>query len=396
MYRYTLDRTSRKFFCPQCGQKRFVRVVDSVTGELLPEYVGRCDRESSCGYQFTAKRYLEANQELLTKGVSQKSRRKAAPLSSKEFNELILRRTPDYLELEHLLPTLGRYEGNSLISFLLRLFPDDPKKVLDVLGSYLVGTDEGFTVFPTIDFNHRLCKAKKMKFDPLTGKRLREDKAITSLQSKLKREGKIDKSFETDKSVFFGQHLLRGNPEAPIAIVESEKSALVASISTGLFPEQFIWLGSHSKSWLNPLRLLKLGRSRTIVLFPDVDAYEDWRKMAEKASRRGLDVQAVAFTERFGIPDDGRGYSDIADYIIDLQLAFNDYNSKLDLVLSDKSLIGECETIIEERKAILIFDGGHSESYAESLVISDDFLRSVVEAVVSLPPPACKGVEAMN
>ena len=43
-YRYKLDPSSRKTKCPNCGQKSFVGMIDSETGEFLQDY-GRCDRE---------------------------------------------------------------------------------------------------------------------------------------------------------------------------------------------------------------------------------------------------------------------------------------------------------------------------------------------------------------
>ena len=50
MFRYELDKSSKKFHCPQCGQKRFVKYRDLLTEEYLSEEYGRCDRVNNCQY----------------------------------------------------------------------------------------------------------------------------------------------------------------------------------------------------------------------------------------------------------------------------------------------------------------------------------------------------------
>src|SRR5690625_7967149 len=49
-FRFKLDTSSRKFPCPSCGKKRFVRYVDSITGAYMPANFGRCARQEKCRY----------------------------------------------------------------------------------------------------------------------------------------------------------------------------------------------------------------------------------------------------------------------------------------------------------------------------------------------------------
>ena len=46
-FKYKLDPSSKKFDCPACGQKRFVRYIDTTTRAYLHSSVGKCDREKS-------------------------------------------------------------------------------------------------------------------------------------------------------------------------------------------------------------------------------------------------------------------------------------------------------------------------------------------------------------
>src|SRR4030095_10962715 len=167
----------------------------------LPNHVGRCDRESKCAYQYTWKQYLgdnpdrrsgeyEANTRAITRRRSKsESKNKISSRDDSERRSSVSRR--DYLKMDHLIATLGDYDQNTFVTFLLDLFPDDPEDVFHALKDYLIGTKDGFPVFPTINRFGKICKAKLMKFDPATGKRIKDGFSISSLQSKLKRAGAL-------------------------------------------------------------------------------------------------------------------------------------------------------------------------------------------------------------
>ena len=106
------------------------------------------------------------------------------------------------------------------------------------------------------------------------------------VSSRLKAHYGYDGDLPVDRCLF-GLHLLpllsrRGqgwSDPPPIAIVESEKTAVICS---ELFP-QAIWLASGGLSMLNVARLYPL-RDYKVVLFPDTDpegkAFQSWRSIA--------------------------------------------------------------------------------------------------------------------
>ncbi len=97
----------------------------------------------------------------------------------------------------------------------------------------------------------------------------------------------------------FGEHLLKAEPLKPVALVESAKTAIIAS---EYLPE-FIWLAVGSLSNLTPERCISLER-RNVVLFPDLGAYDAWRAKAEKISRVVAKVAVSDLLERKATPEE--------------------------------------------------------------------------------------------
>lgn len=74
----------------------------------------------------------------------------------------------------------------------------------------------------------------------------------------------------------FGEHLLSVYPDKVAVLVESEKSAVIGS---ALFPD-YVWLAAGGKSQLREEKLRVLS-GRTLLLFPDADAYAEWKERAD-------------------------------------------------------------------------------------------------------------------
>ena len=78
--------------------------------------------------------------------------------------------------------------------------------------------------------------------------------------------------------VYFGEHLLAQHPDCPVAIVESEKTALIASMEV----PGVVWLATGSKSNLSALSERSVLDGRDVTLYPDADAITDWRTIAQQ------------------------------------------------------------------------------------------------------------------
>lgn len=317
MYRYELEKGSKKFSCPSCGLKRFVRFVDTQSGGYLADHVGRCDR-ATCPGGYTVSQYLSETQPFKPRAV-------------KWYQDFTPKRSPatetyNYIEPQHLIERLNGYDQNSLIQFLSDLFVSDVEDIQAAIAKYWIGTHPhkygAFTLFPYLDDQKRVCRGKLIRFNPQTGRRLKGEWDTASLVTQLKIE-----NFRY-KQTFFGEHLLLTYPDWPVAIVESEKTALIGSICEAVFPDM-VWLATGSKQSLKVEKLKRIGKGRTILLFPDADGYKEWSEVAAEANRNGLTVKVSDTIETLATEAEKAAGFDIADYLVREQLKINAYNNKV-------------------------------------------------------------------
>jgi hypothetical protein len=381
--------TKSRHTCPACGSKGvFVRYIDE-NGEYISDDCGRCNRESKCGYHYKPKQYFADNPSL----KSARTKKRGTPNYAfvvKNGSQVEYKRAaatkPDYIAPEHIEPTLGNYDRNAFVQFLLNLFPDCGDEIQSVLKHYFVGTyQDGLTVFWQIDGRGKIRTGKIMRYDPATGKR---GIVRSWMQDGEKRElktdwmhGKIKKDFNLNQC-FFGEHLLPKFPNKPVAIVEAEKTAIIASLC---FPE-FIWLSCGGKKNLKAYDLKKLA-GRRIILYPDADGFDLWQKVAAEARIKNLNVVVSDLIEKHATDQQKANGYDLADFLISQQAEINQtndfidrYNAKLETVLNDESLLTDFETILDERKAIAIYNG-ESETEAERICRQPENLRSIAWSV---------------
>lgn len=104
---------------------------------------------------------------------------------------------------------------------------------------------------------------------------------------------------------YFGEHLLTEGK--PVAVVESEKTAIIAALE---FPG-FTWIATGSISNLNPDRFKPLS-GFDITIFPDRDGVQTWKEKAQELANQGFKIRIDTTVTRYpGNPKD-----DLADVII--------------------------------------------------------------------------------
>ena len=291
--------------CPECHKKRsFARYIDTEGKIEFPPYVGRCNHEQSCGYHFTPKEFFEKNPDMnetfAKEGVvSYKMREMPKPLPTSYISENIMR------------SSLRCYDANNLFLFLSSQFGETA--TLSLMEKYHVGTSKqwnGATVFWQVDNQGKVRTGKVMLYNPDTGKRVKEPYNHVSWVHSL-----IPHKNYNLSQCFFGEHLLHEDKTKPIALVESEKTALIASY----YLPQFLWIASGGKNGCFNAKSLSVLRNRDVVLFPDLGATVAWQDKLPLMKALGVRASLFYFLEQQATEEDKSKGLDIADYLLKIK-----------------------------------------------------------------------------
>ena len=147
-----------------------------------------------------------------------------------------------------------------------------------------------------------------MLYDVNTGKRIKKPyNYISWVHSVLKMPN------YSLKQCFYGEHLIKTSTR-PIAIVESEKTAIIASV----FLPEFTWIASGSLSNLS-YEKTKVLKGRQVVLFPDLGVYDRWKEKIVSL-HPDADYQISDLLERKATAQQRKQGLDIADYLLELDV----------------------------------------------------------------------------
>ena len=225
--------------CP-CGKS-------NKDGKFVPytgyENKGYCH---SCGETFLPE-LVKAEQWNTSPPKAYSNRRTIAPHS----------KPVSFIPVQVFKDSLKSHEANHFVKYLIDLFGIEVTN--ELISKYFIGTSKhwpGATVFWQIDKSGKIRTGKIMLYNADTGKRIKEPFNHIQWVHKL-----INcPTFEL-KQCLFGEHLLHDKTK-PVAIVESEKTAIIASV----YLPQFIWLSVGGVDGLNTEKCSVL-KGRNVTLF---------------------------------------------------------------------------------------------------------------------------------
>ena len=339
-HRYIFEKGSKKHRCPNCGKKRFVRYIDTQTGEYLPEQYGRCDRESKCSY------FLDPYKDGYAKAIWEQEQKVTGVTKVTVPKQKYFRTQPKpqptreqvFFHFETFLQTLERerYEKNTFIQnlFYRVQFPFEVDEVTKVIQLYRLGTvangyRAGANTFPFIDVQGNVRAVQVKQFDEqnhTTGTDFLHsiiEKHHTRNNKPLPEWLEAYNKNETKVSCLFGEHLLSKYPYNPVALVEAPKTAIYGTLYFGLpeTAESLIWLAVYNKSSFS-FDKLKVLQGRFVYVFPDLskdgNTFKEWETKAKEYESRlpGTRFIFSDLLEQLAPERDKSEGNDLADYLI--------------------------------------------------------------------------------
>lgn len=304
-----------RYTCPNCGKPRcFTRYVWDDGTPVGPE-CGICDHTGSCNYHMPPREYFKIYPEarrteedwrkapdwLKQKQEAQRSVQAPAPQPPRPLCVI----PPDIVAR-----SVSHRTKSYLVEFLDSIL--DPIVVEGLIDEYQLGvTHSRAAIFFQIYAEGRCRTGKMMMYDPETGHRIKDpDKPgrINWVHAVMKRVGQLPEDWELTQCLF-GEHLLPLYPDKPVALVESEKTAVICA---GLMP-RFLWLATGGKQQINAEKFAVLGK-RKVTAFPDVDGFTEWTERLHAIP--GLNVTIADVLQKEATPQDFLDHIDIADWLL--------------------------------------------------------------------------------
>ena len=252
-----------RFICPSCKRNyQFTRYIDTLKEAYISNEVGICNHKNSCGYHMSPKQYFR------NKGSMQSySAYLPSDVMSKPMKQKV-----DYIYPIILNKSMNPSFKNNFITYLKSII--DSEKVKHLVNLYNIGSYNRFgnssTIFWQVDHSGKIRTGKIITYNSTSGRRIKKQYPPTNWVHSIMKPNNFNL-----KQCLFGEHLLHRYPNKPVAIVESEKTAIIAAAKL----PNYLWLATGSINEFKPSKLNVL-KGRRVVAFPDLGAYDYWLKNA--------------------------------------------------------------------------------------------------------------------
>ncbi|NEW84560.1 MAG: hypothetical protein GZ094_19640 [Mariniphaga sp.] len=341
-----------RHICPGCKDKNrtFVLYIDCETGAKINPNVGRCNRLDNCGYHYPPAKYFKDNDIIFDTTTAMAPRTKTVQKPTFFMNTEILKAS---LQINKTVFQIG--SSNNLVKFLIQQFGE--KVTAELIAKYFIGSSNHWTcssIFWQVDSQGKIRTGKVMQYNAINGHRIKEP------NNRIAWEHTAIKPDNTElKQCLFGEHLLRDRIK-PVAICESEKTAIIASV----YLPQYIWLATGGLENLSSQKCEVL-KGRKIILYPDLKAYDKWRLKAKEINEKMIGTRFLIseYLERIATEKERSEGYDIADYLLmtkPIQVPIPTPPAKVEAVIMP---------IVKIEPDNSIFNINELESYFDSVVL---------------------------
>lgn len=192
----------------------------------------------------------------------------------------------------------------------------DSRRVVDAAKMYALGvTKDDGVIYWLIDEQDRVRSGKIMHYLYNGHRDKKKDGDKTNWTHwKMKQDGRLPADWQLTQCLF-GAHLLPRYPCKTVALVESEKTAVIASV---VLP-QFLWVSCGGKTNLEAGQKHFALKDRKVVMFPDTDTdgetFQFWSRKATEWREKGFDVKVSDLLETTATAAQKAAKIDIADLL---------------------------------------------------------------------------------
>ena len=228
-----------------------------------------------------------------------------------------------FIPAEYVTYSLDLHLRSQFQAHLCRII-NDVHRIVDAAKMYALGvTKDDGVIYWLIDEQGRVRSGKIMHYLYNGHRDKDKDGDMTNWTHwKMKQDGRLPADWQLTQCLF-GAHLLPRFPDKTVALVESEKSAVIASI---VLP-QYLWVSCGGKMNLEAGQKHLALKGRKVVMFPDTDlngeTYAFWSQKAAGWREKGFDVQVSDLLEKTATAAQKAAKIDIADLLeIDLRKSY--------------------------------------------------------------------------